>query len=73
MDHQLIERTDTEFWSGIYSLEIASDECLSKVSSLLSCPTKITAARSFRGQEAQTLIDFLDRVSELSNIHVSKT
>lgn len=64
IDHRLIEPLDIWFWSNIYSVEIPSDECLSKVRSLLSCPTKITVARSFRGNEAQRLIDFLDRVSK---------
>ena len=60
--------TDTQFWSSIYSLEIASNECLKEVRSLLNCPTKITVARSFRGHEAQTIIDFLDRVSKSFNL-----
>ena len=53
-----------QFWSDIFSVEIPSKECLSKVRSLLTCPAKITAARSFRGNQAQTIIDFLDRVSD---------
>ena len=51
-------------WADICSLETPSNECLSIVQSLLSCPTEITVARSFQGGEAQRLIDFLDRVSK---------
>ena len=43
-------------------MEITSSECLSEVQFLLNCPSKITFARSFCGNEAQTFIDFLDRV-----------
>ena len=62
--HRLTKSLDMQFWANIYSMEITSNECLSKVQSLLSCPSKIAAARSFQGDEAQTFIDFLDRVSK---------
>ncbi|KAF9647734.1 hypothetical protein BDM02DRAFT_2520842 [Thelephora ganbajun] len=55
-----------QFWANVYSMETASNECLSKVRSILSCASTITIARSFQGNEAQTLIDFLNRVSTLS-------
>jgi len=61
--YQLIGPVDIQFWSDFFSTEIPSSECLWKVRSLLTCPTKITAARSFRGNQAQIIIDFLDRVS----------
>lgn len=51
-----------QFWTSIYSTEITSNECILKVRSLLTCPSKIAVARSFTGNEAQTFIDFLDRV-----------
>ena len=60
-----IESLDIQFWTSIFSSEITSDECLSKVRSLLSCLSKITVARSFKGNEAQAFVDFLDRVSNL--------
>jgi len=63
--HRLIESVDTQFWTSIYSAEITSSERLLAVRSLLSCPSKIAVARSFKGNEAQTFIDFLDRVSEV--------
>ena len=62
--HQLTESLDVQFWANIYSTEITSNECLSKVQALLSCPSKIAVARSFQGDEARTFIDFLDRVSK---------
>lgn len=60
----LIELSDTQFWANIYSLEIPSNECLSTIRSLLSCPTNINVAMSFQGDEAQKLIDFLDQASK---------
>ena len=43
-------------------MEVTSDECLSEVRSLLSCPSKITVARNLQGDEAQFFINFLDQV-----------
>jgi hypothetical protein len=60
----LIESSDSQFWANIYSTEITSSECLPKIWSLFSCPSKIAVARSFQGNEAQTFIDFMDRVSK---------
>ena len=60
-----------QFRSNNCLLETASNESLSEVRSLLYSPTKITVARSLQGDEAQALIDFLDRVSRLSTTHVS--
>lgn len=51
-------------------MDVTSNECLSEVRSLLSCPVKITVARSFRGNEAQTFIDFLDQVSRLRLLRI---
>ena len=47
-------------------MEIPSNECLSKIQSLVSCPTKITVVRSFRGNQARAIINLLDRVSNPS-------
>ncbi|KAF9777894.1 kinase-like domain-containing protein [Thelephora terrestris] len=59
--------SDARFWDNLCTSETSSNElCLSRARSLLSCPTKITVARSFQGKEAQRLIDFLDRVLERS-------
>ena len=64
IDHRLIESLEMQFYASIYLMEVTSDECLSKVWSLLSCPSKINVARSLRGSEAQMFIDFLDQVSK---------
>lgn len=56
---------DAQPWSGLYNLEITSEDCLSEVRSLLNSPSKISVARNFQGPEAQSLVDFLDRVGEL--------
>ena len=61
--HPLIKLLDTQLWANIYSAEITSSEYLSKIRSLFNCPSKIAAARSLRGNEAQTFIDFLDQAS----------
>ena len=58
-----------QFWANIYSTDITSSECLSEVLSLLNCPSRIAVARSLQGSEAQTFIDFLDRVS--TKLHAS--
>ncbi|KAF9783953.1 hypothetical protein BJ322DRAFT_1109806 [Thelephora terrestris] len=63
-------RINIPFWTNICFVEITSDECLSEVESLLSCPSKIAIARSFRGSEAQTFVDFLDQV--LMHSHLDK-
>ena len=62
--HWFTGSLDVQFWTDIFSMEITSNECLTKVRSLLNCPSKIAIARSFRRNEAQTFIDFLDRVSK---------
>jgi len=63
IDYQLIESLDMQLWANIYTIEITSDECLTEVRSLLSCRSNMNVARSFRGNDAQTFIDFLDQVS----------
>ena len=65
IDHRLIKPSDIQFWADIYSVEVTSNECLTKVRSLLNCRSNMNVARSFRGEEAQAFIDFLDRVSKL--------
>ena len=56
--------SDAQFWSDLYTLEVTSDECISKVRSLLNCPSKVAVARSFQGSGARTFVNFLDQVSE---------
>lgn len=63
--HRLMRFPDDRFWASIYSAEITSGECLSNVQSLLCSSCKIAVARTFEGVEAQTFVDFLDRVSEV--------
>lgn len=62
---RLIESLDTQVWADVCSMEINSNECISKVRSLLSCRSGMIVARSFNGNEARTFVDFLDRVSKL--------
>lgn len=54
-----------QFCSDLYALEVTSDECLSKVRFLLSCPSEVSAVRDLQGSQAETFIEFLDRVREL--------
>ena len=70
IDHQLIESLDMQLWANIYTMEITSDECLTEVRSLLSCRSNMNIARSFRGIDAQTFIDFLDQVSRSCLLHL---
>ena len=51
---------------NIYTVEIASNESLTGVCSLLSCRSNVDVVRGFQGSEAQTFVDFLDQVSTLS-------
>ena len=65
MDYRLMESLDVQLWANIHSMDITSEECLTKVRSLLSCRSNMNVARSLQGEEAQAFIDFLDRVSKL--------
>lgn len=62
---QLIGFPGAQFWSDLYALEITSNECLSKLRSILGCPTKIAATRRFQGNDAETFVNFLDKVGYL--------
>jgi len=44
-------------------METASDECISEVQSLLSCPPKIALVKHIKESQARLFIDFLDQVS----------
>lgn len=52
-------------WANIYTTEVTSNECLSKVQSLLKCRVNMNVARNLQGNDAQAFIDFLDQVSKL--------
>ena len=64
-DDKPTESLDVQSWSELCALEITPNKCLSKLRLLLSCPSKVAAARSLQGSDAKTLINFLDRVSGL--------
>ena len=65
-----LESLGVQFWDNVLSPEIPSDEPLSTVRSLLTCPTNIAVARSLQGDEAQRLIDFLDQVSRFCSLDI---
>ena len=73
MGRQLIGPLDIQYSANIYSTEITSNECISEVQSLLSSPLRIALARSIQGNNAQTLIDSLDRVHSYYVRHTSAT
>lgn len=54
---------DPLFWDTIFVADITSAEGLSNFSTLIHSPSKITAARSLQGDQAQVFIDLIDRVS----------
>ena len=60
----LIQPLDALFWDAVFSMDIASAEGLSNISTLVHSPSKITVARSLRGDDAQRLINLIDRVSD---------
>ena len=64
VDDQLVGSSDTQFLKAIHSADVDSSERLSEVQSLLNSPFKVTLVRSLQGNEAQTFIDALDRVSQ---------
>ena len=55
--------SDALFWDTIFSIDITPAEGLSNIAILVHSPSKITIARSLRGDQAQTLVDLIDRVS----------
>lgn len=62
VDHRQIDSQDTRFWTAMRPAEFTSDECLSKVQALQSCPFKISLVRDFGEDEAQAFVNFLDQV-----------
>ena len=60
----LTEILDALFWDAIFSLDTSSAEGLSNISTLVRSPSKIAMARSLRGDDAQRLINLIDRVSD---------
>jgi len=59
----LIQISDVHFWDTIFSMDTTSTEGLSNITTLIHSPSDITVARSLRGNQAQGLIDLIDRVS----------
>jgi hypothetical protein len=65
-EQTLTQTLDALFWDAIFSMDITSTEGLSKISTLIHSPSKITAARSLRGDDAQRVIDLTDQASNPS-------
>ena len=61
---KLTQILDALFWDAIFSMDITSTEGLSRMSTLIHSPSKITTARSLQGDDAQRLINLIDRVSD---------
>ena len=57
---------DALFWDNVFSVDITPTEGLSIVTDLVNSPSKISEARSLQGDQAQSLIDLIDRVSDSS-------
>lgn len=57
--------SDALFWDAIFSTDITSVEGLSNITTLLQSPSKIHVARNLLGDQAQSFIDLIDRVSDL--------
>ena len=66
----LTQMLDAHFWDTIFSVDITSTQGLSKVAALVHSPPDITVARSLRGDQAQRLIDLIDRVSRSSGLNL---
>jgi hypothetical protein len=60
----LTQVLDALFWNTILSTDITSAGDLSNVSTLVHSPSKIAMARSLQGDDAQRMIDLIDRVSD---------
>ena len=52
------------FWDTIFSTDVTSVEGLSNIAALVRSQSKIKAARSLCGDQAQGFIDQIDRVSD---------
>ncbi|KAF9778166.1 kinase-like domain-containing protein [Thelephora terrestris] len=53
---------DAESWTNLYRMEVTSNDSLTRVRSLLSHRSSTDAVRRFQGSDAQTFVDFLDRI-----------
>ena len=60
----LTQTLDALFWDAIFSMDVTSEEGLSKVSTIVRSPSKIAEARSLQGDKAQRFIEQIDRVSD---------
>jgi len=45
-------------------MDITSAEVLSNIAAIVYSPTKVDVARELRGNEAQSFVDLIDRVSD---------
>ena len=54
----------TILYDNLYVVDMSAAESVSNIRSLIHSPHLIAVARSLRGEEAQRLIDFIDRVSD---------
>ena len=66
----LTEILDALFWDAIFSMDTSSAEGLSNISILVHSPSKITMARSLQGDDAQRLINLIDRVRIAVDAHI---
>jgi len=55
--------SDARFWDTTFPVDIASTNDLIDVAALVYSPSNITVAKNLRGDQAQSLIDLVDRVS----------
>ena len=54
----------TILYDNLYVVDMSAAESVSNIQSLIHSPHLIAVARSPRGEEAQRLIGFVDRVSD---------
>ena len=54
----------TILYDDLYVTDMSAAESVSNIRSLIHSPHLIAAAKGLRGEEAQRLIDFIDRVSD---------
>jgi len=64
----LTSTSDALFWDTIISTDVTPADNLPNIVTIVYSPTKINVARSLRGDQAQSFIDLLDRVSGQSKL-----
>ena len=60
--------SDPLFWDTIFSMDITSAEVLSSIATIVYSPTKVDMARELQGEEAQSFVDLIDRVSDAGEL-----